>query len=924
MIKEEKSFLKYLFLIGLSDELKKDILENFNESFSLNYLPKVLSYYSSEGINSVYNSVKENLETNLDLLNNIFPMKADYLDYIINDDYDEKKVRKLKDIFTDYIIKINSDEKVPEHLYHCFQYEIDKGTIHDLILNFGVLIFYEKINKNEKQQIKNQINNNIYSAKALILISDKPIFSLMRQILEKIYIDFIKEKFTPFYLEPFIISIINTLTINLSSIKFQNGISINYNFLQDQIMPFCDLNIAYFFEIFDINDIYLIVEYYFMTKSIIICSPNIEILYPIYHILMTLFFPLNFHLRSYFYKLLYPELVVEGLCSILPCFYFIYTDINNNNGFINENIIKKIAKEKEEVLIYQIRKNINKEKNTQKFEIKKNIYLFNNEKFCEMNIETKNGKTLIENIIGNNFVYKSIINSEYKRIKKLNENKDSDFFDIQIDLKEYDLLRKNFLGMIIKFLVIKIKPLTFMLNDYDKMEICPLIIEKGNKGKNEIDEQYKDFLDSPQTEIIYKNSTIKLDYLDIDYLKTQMLLDNFIKISKSDPNTLYFDVDNINGNNDKINKNNNLKNIEFEELFNYKKFLSTEIGEIKQVDQINSSNRIIEFNELNQYITFDKVKIEKSFGNQIKYVLFFNENFILRFDKFNKILKEVNNLNNDKSFLLNPNDIISMNNKQNLMFYYLILNESQIFRKLFYTINTKNKKELSACYIGLYISLYILNLLTLLSKESDEDINNSIIDNINTLFEKLFTLFTKTKCFYGKYNFITTLIYLILSSYIPLKLEYKERFIYSLQELKDVPSIIIFLLYNKGIEFNLSKINNSNKSFKEKKIVYLKRKKHEHKFELEKISSNFVCVDNNCQEYMWFDLVNSDKEEKICENALNPICKIEDILEKIKEKNSLILNDIDNWDYIYQVVILDDIYFNIRFFRDDYLDEIEY
>ena len=348
------------------------------------------------------------------------------------------------------------------------------------------------------------------------------------------------------------------------------------------------------------------------------------------------------------------------------------------------------------------------------------------------------------------------------------------------------------------------------------------------------------------------------------------------------------------------------------------------MGEIKQVGEINSCNRIIEFNELNQYITFDKIKIEKSFGNQIKYVLFFNENFILRFDKFNKILKEVNNLNNDKSFLLNPNDIISMNNKENLMFYYLILNESQIFRKLFYTINTKNKKELSACYIGLYISLYILNLLTLLTKESEEDINNVIIININTLFEKLFTLFTKTKCFYGKYHFITTLIYLILSSYIPLKLEYKERFIYSLQELKDVPSIIIFLLYNKGIEFNLYQKNNDNKVFKEKKIVYLKKKKHEHKFELEKLSSNFVCVDNNCQEYMWFDIVNSDKDEKICENALNPICKIEDILEKIKEKNSLIFNDIDNWDYIYQVVILDEIYFNLRFFRDDYLDEIEY
>ena len=104
----------------------------------------------------------------------------------------------------------------------------------------------------------------------------------------------------------------------------------------------------------------------------------------------------------------------------------------------------------------------------------------------------------------------------------------------------------------------------------------------------------------------------------------------------------------------------------------------------------------------------------------------------------------------------------------------------------------------------------------------------------------------------------------------------------------------------------------------------MKRKIHEHQFELEKISSNFVCVDDNCQEYMWYDIVNSEKDEKICENALNPICKIEDILEKIEEKNSLILPDIYNFDYLYQVCILDDIYFDIRFFRDDYLDELEY
>ena len=921
MIKNDHSLIKYFFLMGLSDINREEIIKNKYNKLPYNYLPKVLSYYSCQGINALFKSIKENLETNLDLINNIFPMKSDYLDIIISDDYNEKKVKKIKNIYSDYIVDINDDKNIPEHIYHCFRYEIDKGTMHDLILNFGVLIFYENIIK-EKTQITEKINNNIYSAKALILISDKPLFSLMKEILEKIYYDFIIQKFSVFHIEPFIINLINSLNNNISSIKFKNGISINYNPSQEQILHFCDLNLGYFLNIFDINDIFLIAEYYFLTKSIIISSPNIELLYPIYHILMTLFFPLNFHLRSYFYKLLYPELVVEGLCSILPCFYFIYTDCNKENGFINENIIQKIAIEKEDVLIYQIKKNLNQGK--YEFDIKKNIYIFQNDEFIVNNIEIKKGKTLIEKIFGNNFVYKSIINSEYKKIKKLNENIKTDFFDIQTDLKEYDLLRKNFLGMVIKFLVIKIKPLTFILNEDDKMEICPLTIEKG---KTEVvDEQYEDFLNSPQTEIIYKNSTIKFDYINIDYLKTQILLDNFIKISKSDPNTFYFDDNNINVNNDKTNNNDECKSIEFDKLFDYERYISSGEGIINKGDKTNDDNKILEFCELNKYISFSKQKIENLFEKQINLVLFFNENFIINLDRYNKVLDESDKMNKDKSsFLIKINDIISQNNKSNLIYYYLILYEANTFKKLFYTINTKNKQELSACYIGLYISLYILNLLTLLKPESKKDKNNDlVISNINTLFEKLFTLFTKTKCFYGKYNFITTLIYLILSSYIPLKIEYKERFIYSLQELKDVPSIIIFLLYNKGIEFNLGNINNNINNFNEQKILYIKKRKHEHKFELEKISSNFVCVDNNCQEYMWFDIVNSDKSEKICENALNPICRIEDILEKIKDKNSLIINDITNWDYIYQVCLLDEIYFNIRFFRDDYLDEIEY
>ena len=119
--------------------------------------------------------------------------------------------------------------------------------------------------------------------------------------------------------------------------------------MKDSILPFCDLNIEYFLQIFDINDILLIAEYYFLTKSIIFVSPNCELLYPIYHILMTLFFPLNFHLKYYFYKLLTPDLVSLGISSPFSCFYFVYTDKNVNKGRIEDNIIKRFTENKREI-----------------------------------------------------------------------------------------------------------------------------------------------------------------------------------------------------------------------------------------------------------------------------------------------------------------------------------------------------------------------------------------------------------------------------------------------------------------------------------------------------------------------------------------------------------------------------------------------
>ena len=98
MNKKDKSLLNYFFLLGLSDKYIEQIKLDDESNIQENQLPKVLSFYSNEGNTNLFKSIKENLESNIDLLNNIFPMKSDYLDIISSDEYDEKIVKNLKDV----------------------------------------------------------------------------------------------------------------------------------------------------------------------------------------------------------------------------------------------------------------------------------------------------------------------------------------------------------------------------------------------------------------------------------------------------------------------------------------------------------------------------------------------------------------------------------------------------------------------------------------------------------------------------------------------------------------------------------------------------------------------------------------------------------------------------------------------------------
>ena len=201
MSDKENHLLKYFFIYGISEEVKNDLRTNgFNENNKIK--PTILSSYSAEGKTEIFEALKNRLNEDYFLQNNIFPIKEDYL-CNVNFPLDilEAPTLKIKsNPFNQYIYTVSSFDEEPQPFNHCFQYifKIDENTDYNTILNFTVLIFYENV-KDEKDlfgenqqmslfsSLSSLIFNNsnyIFVAKAILLISEKPIFSLMREILK--------------------------------------------------------------------------------------------------------------------------------------------------------------------------------------------------------------------------------------------------------------------------------------------------------------------------------------------------------------------------------------------------------------------------------------------------------------------------------------------------------------------------------------------------------------------------------------------------------------------------------------------------------------------------------------------------------------------------------------------------------------------
>ena len=124
---------------------------------------------------------------------------------------------------------------------------------------------------------------------------------------------------------------------------------------------------------------------------------------------------------------------------------------------------------------------------------------------------------------------------------------------------------------------------------------------------------------------------------------------------------------------------------------------------------------------------------------------------------------------------------------------------------------------------------------------------------------------------------------------------------------------------NKGkIKLNqLNKESNNKKYTKEILIYNIERNKHEHEYNIiDGINNDYTCV-KTCKEHILSFTIQKTKDdikEKI--NILNPKYIISKILKKILGKNSLFIYPYEDVNQdIYQIALLDELYFKIGFFK---------
>ena len=983
MSEENDYILKYFFLYGVSEKIK-DILKlnYFNQNNTIS--PSLLASYSAEGKTDLFKLLESELKNNEYLKNNIFPKKSTFFsDINFEENINEPIIDIKTNQFNQYINVVSSFDQKKPYFFHCFQsfFQVDQNNVNNNLLNFGVLIFYENVT-NENELFEEKENSwvaylwkskysNIYVPKALILVSDLPVFSLMKQILEKMYLQ-INKKYTNFPLEK---TIINCFDI----INDENKFKLN----KEPLLPYCDLNIPFFFNLFQIKDLFLLAEYYLCSKSIIIACTNIEFLFPIYYVLMTLFFPLNITDILSFYKLAVPinDILERTLFSDQTSFELIYIEEK-----LDDKLLDNIGKIKGDVLVYQI-VNDPKNENVKEYQVYKTIIKYediNGEKI--LNKKNLNDyETIIEKICKLDLdIYEYLIPliiTDIEDLKKDAEFNMDTFFMKTFD-KKYETLRNHLMGLFIKFFVMNLQPLEIEQFDDYKIQI------KSIKFKHlENDPEANELLDiletTQQNDLICKNMIIQTGKFDNAVIKKLILLDYFIKISHNDNKRTYFEPkllqlrnkeEELNELNKKTTiikdkkipekpKDNPKQDFNINNLFNISNLLTEDKNYFYYINrlyiyalqnpnksyfQISQGRHLIKHLQYYQELTkTDKTNdinnVSKYYS--LEYLIFFGEKFELHFGQFipkNIKIKKIN-------YQLKKSECEYIEENKNYEQYYkAALGEAEIFYDLFITqiIPIENREELAACAIVLYVEIYIINLLSELN--SDNPHNEKIRDIIVRLQAMLYQLLVRTKCFYNKFDFLITLLYIIISCNQvkrPKQKKFNELVMKNLTKDGIIPSIIIILMNNHNISLDfrvikkvLEKNNKIKKSIKNKSeyfnegsksfynknyapineylIHHLERKNHEHEYDLfSGINDDYICQER-CGEILGFKIQVKKGDNEIYDFVNNPRYIIIRLLKQIIDNKSLFIYSFGNINDINQIVMLDELYFKIGFFRE--------
>lgn len=203
-----------------------------------------------------------------------------------------------KNCFEGYVKKVDQNIEREEPSFHSFpiSYSFKKeNNENDVRVTYylNCLLYWGKASKEFIDQ-KNMKKETIYICKAISFVTDEPCFGLCNKILREIYskIEYSQNNIS----ENSLVKILSELRLSKGEI---NKISITPNIINDyyihfsHLLPTLDLNLAFFFEFFTLDETLYLIYVLIQNKPLFVISDEIGYLLPIYQILTSFCHPFN-------------------------------------------------------------------------------------------------------------------------------------------------------------------------------------------------------------------------------------------------------------------------------------------------------------------------------------------------------------------------------------------------------------------------------------------------------------------------------------------------------------------------------------------------------------------------------------------------------------------------------------------------------